>query len=204
MLTRYQLRSCGAAILAGTMVAACAEIDTTGFAPKSYVALKYDTTVRQRLDFTCSAAALATILTHYWGRPTVEEDVLKIFRARYPDPEAWQAARPNQPLPDGTTLILEMRAAKLGADGQPTLDKDGRFIADDKVSALAVQQKKRGFGAEYPEAFRNPDWEYAVFEPDFKLRASAATQPCMQCHKPRAKDDYTMVAARIVNEQKKK
>lgn len=135
---------------------------------------------------------------------TIDRYDNKTVRVVYMNPEAWQAARPNQPLPDGTTLILEMRAAKLGADGQPTLDKDGRFIADDKVSALAVQQKKRGFGAEYPEAFRNPDWEYAVFEPDFKLRASAATQPCMQCHKPRAKDDYTMVAARIVNEQKKK
>lgn len=134
---------------------------------------------------------------------TIDRYDNKTVRVLYINPEAWAAAKPNQPLPDGTTLILEMRPAKLGADGQPLLDAGGRFIADDKLNAMGVQQKKQGFGAEYPESFRNPDWEYAMFEPDGKLRANVNTQPCMQCHKPRAKDDYTFVAARVVNDQKK-
>jgi uncharacterized protein len=56
----------------------------------TYQELKYADIVRQRLDFTCGGAALATMLSHYWGRPTPEEEILNIFRARYPDPKVWQ------------------------------------------------------------------------------------------------------------------
>jgi uncharacterized protein len=58
---------------------------------QTYQELKYTNVVRQRLDFTCGGAALATILSHYWGRPTPEEEILEIFRARYPDAKVWQA-----------------------------------------------------------------------------------------------------------------
>jgi uncharacterized protein len=58
---------------------------------QTYGSLKYENVVRQRLDFTCGGAALATMLSHYWGRPTPEEEVLAIFRARYPDPKVWEA-----------------------------------------------------------------------------------------------------------------
>jgi uncharacterized protein len=58
---------------------------------QTYGSLKYEHVVRQRLDFTCGGAALATMLSHYWGRPTPEEEILAIFRARYPDPKVWQS-----------------------------------------------------------------------------------------------------------------
>jgi uncharacterized protein len=51
--------------------------------PRSYVELKFEATVRQRLDFSCGAAALATISSHYWGKPLRESDVLAIMLSRY-------------------------------------------------------------------------------------------------------------------------
>jgi hypothetical protein len=127
----------------------------------------------------------------------------KTIRTVYMNPEAWAAAKPGEPLPDGTTLILEGRSAKLGADGQPALDENGRFIATDNIVLIATQQKRRGWGTEYPENIRNGEWEYAVFQTNGNLNTGANLQSCMQCHKPRAADDFTMVAARIVRDNKK-
>jgi hypothetical protein len=127
----------------------------------------------------------------------------KTIRTVYMNPEAWAAAKPDQPLPDGTTLILEARSAKLGADGQPILDANGRFVASDQIVFIGTQQKRKGWGTEYPESIRNGEWEYAAFQKDGSLNTGVNLQPCMTCHKPRAADDFTMVAARIVRENKK-
>lgn len=57
--------------------------------PLSYQALKFSTTVRQRFDFSCGAATVATVLTHYWGRPVDELAVMEVLRRRYPG-EDWK------------------------------------------------------------------------------------------------------------------
>ncbi|MCH2169699.1 C39 family peptidase [Myxococcota bacterium] len=42
---------------------------------RSMMELKYLETVRQRLDFSCGSAAVATLLTHHYDRPTKESEV---------------------------------------------------------------------------------------------------------------------------------
>lgn len=128
----------------------------------------------------------------------------KSVRTVYINPEAFTAFKAGQPLPDGTLLVLEQRPARLGADGQPVLDNEGHFIADGPVAMVAMQQKRKGWGADIPENIRNGDWEYAVYDIDGKLRTSANVQPCFTCHKPRDKDDFTFMALRVMNDMKKK
>jgi hypothetical protein len=144
-----------------------------------------------------------TYASSYVKIATIDRYDNKTIRTVYMNPEAWAAAKPGQPLPDGTTLILEGRPAKLGADGQPALDADGRFMPTDRIVLIATQQKRAGWGTEYADNIRNGEWEYAVFQTDGSLNTGANLQGCMQCHKPRAADDFTMVAARIVRDQKK-
>ncbi|HEX2114137.1 MAG TPA: cytochrome P460 family protein [Alphaproteobacteria bacterium] len=144
-----------------------------------------------------------TYASSYVKIATIDRYDNKTVRTVYMNPEAWAAAKPGEPLPDGTTLILEGRSARLGPDGQPMLDANGRFIPTDQIVLIATQQKRRGWGTEYPENIRNGEWEYAVFQTNGSLNTGANLQPCMQCHKPRAADDFTMVAARIVKDQKK-
>ena len=43
---------------------------------KSFKEKKFDDIVRQTEDFSCGAAALATIMTHYFGQETSERDIL--------------------------------------------------------------------------------------------------------------------------------
>jgi Cytochrome P460 len=141
--------------------------------------------------------------TSYVKIATIDRYDNKTIRTVYMNPEAWEAAKPGQPLPDGTTLILEARPARLGPDGQPALDANGRFQPTEQIVLIATQQKRRGWGTEYADNIRNGEWEYAVFQTNGSLNTGANLQSCMQCHKPRVADDFTMAAARIVKDQKK-
>ena len=77
--------------------------------PRGYVERRYETTVRQLLDYTCGAASLATILRHYWGEPLGEADVLDRIRQRY-DAAAWRAKQA-----DGMSFDDLARAARIMA-----------------------------------------------------------------------------------------
>ena len=53
---------------------------------------------------------------------TLDNPTRKIVRIFYVNPEAFAAAKPGAPLPDGTLIILADNKARLGADGAPLLD----------------------------------------------------------------------------------
>ena len=127
----------------------------------------------------------------------------KTVRRLYMNPEAFESANAGQPLPDGTYLVLDSRSAKLGPDSQPLRDDNGRFIPDDKVTSVAAQQKRKGWGGEYPDNLRNGEWEYSVFAADGTRRPDLNTQPCLGCHKPREANDFTFIAKRVVDDYKK-
>ena len=52
-------------------------------------------------------------------------------------------------------------------------------------------EKRTGWGAEYPEAKRNGEWEYQAFRADKSVNTNAKLDGCFNCHKPLgAKVDY--------------
>lgn len=125
-------------------------------------------------------------------------------RTLYINRAAYNKFKPGQPFPDGTILFLEFRNAKKGADGQPAKDKNGHFIPEGPITGIAVQEKRKDLGAEYPPNIRNGNWDYAIYEAGGSLRPGVNTQACLQCHKPREKDDFTLVAYRLMNDLKSK
>ena len=72
----------------------------------------------------------------------------------------------GRPLPSGTVLTMVNYKAKLGADGQPEKDANGRFIKTDEIAGIAVMEKRTGWGAEYAADMRNGEWEYRAFKAD--------------------------------------
>jgi uncharacterized protein len=48
----------------------------------SWWEIPFRTVVRQRYDFSCGSAAVATILTHHYGRPTGEQEPFKAMWAK--------------------------------------------------------------------------------------------------------------------------
>ncbi len=57
--------------------------------PQSWQAQRFSNVVRQVLEFSCGSASLATLLTHFLGRPTTEGEVISMLMRRYPTEEEW-------------------------------------------------------------------------------------------------------------------
>ncbi|TAD88440.1 MAG: hypothetical protein EAZ99_13630 [Alphaproteobacteria bacterium] len=124
------------------------------------------------------------------------------IRFMYVNPAAHRAASASRPAPSGTVLVMEDRAAKLGADGQPERDAAGRMVPTDRVLAIAVMEKRTGWGAGYNAERRNGEWEYAGFAPDGTRRTTteAQTASCFACHQSRATRDWTFTYVKFLQD----
>jgi predicted double-glycine peptidase len=58
--------------------------------PQSWQDRRFANVVRQVLEFSCGSASLATLLTHYLGRPTTEGEVIAMLMRRYPTEAEWR------------------------------------------------------------------------------------------------------------------
>ena len=76
------------------------------------------------------------------------------------------------------------------ADFQPISFRDG-FYEPDRFVAYAVMARNAGWGKDIPEMLRNEDWNYAVFNPDTKMRPGVNQAECMACHKPLDQKSFT-------------
>ena len=74
-------------------------------------------------------------------------------------------------------LTLVQFAAKLDEQGNPEKDANGRFIKD-KLLAFTVMEKRKGWGAEYPDNVRNGEWEYQAFRADKSVNTGAKLEAC--------------------------
>jgi uncharacterized protein len=55
--------------------------------PQSYLSLKFKVTVGQLVDFSCGAAAIATLSTYYWDHKLTEAEALAALLAPYSEEE---------------------------------------------------------------------------------------------------------------------
>lgn len=120
---------------------------------------------------------------------TVNRADINQVRYLYANAVALKAAREGRPLPDGSVLVLEQHAAKLGDDKMPVKGADG-FYVKDKLLAYAVMGRDAGWGRDIPEMLRNEDWNYAVYSPEKMRRAGANQAECLACHKPLDKTSF--------------
>ena len=125
----------------------------------------------------------------------------KKARFMYMNADAWAAAEPGQPLPDGTVVIMEDHDIRLDGAGEPVLDSAGRVIPTDVVTNVFIMEKRAGWGADYPDELRNGEWEYAWFGPD-GVRSFKPMTACFECHKAQDAEDYTFTAVKAVAAQK--
>jgi plastocyanin len=122
---------------------------------------------------------------------------VKQYRELYASSQAAvDAMKAGLPLPDGTVLTLIQYKAVVDPAGAPTKDAKGRFQKGDMI-ALAVMEKRAGYGTEYPPELRNGDWEYAVFNPAGVLNEKANYKGCFECHKPHEKQDFVISLAAL-------
>jgi Cytochrome P460 len=125
--------------------------------------------------------------THYTTRNRDDErkQVVRIFANQ----AALASAKAGGPLESGAVIVMEVYKAELDADGTPVKGSDGLFVPSE-LAAITVMEKRAGWGADYPEAWRNGEWEYAAFTADAHAPVERDYQPCFACHKPLAESDF--------------
>jgi cytochrome c553 len=121
---------------------------------------------------------------------TVNRSDINQVRYLYANAVALQAAREGRPLPDGSVLVLEQHAARVGDDKKPIVGADG-FYLKDKLLAYAVMGRDAGWGKDIPDLLRNEDWNYAVYTPEKMVRGGVNQAECLACHKPLDKTSFT-------------
>ena len=121
----------------------------------------------------------------------------KQYRELYASSQAAvDAMKAGMPLPDGTVLTLVQYKAQIDGAGAPVKDARGRFVKGDLV-AYTVMEKRAGWGAEYPDDWRNGEWEYAAFNAAGVLNDKANYKACFECHKPHEKQDFVISQAAL-------
>jgi hypothetical protein len=113
---------------------------------------------------------------------TVDRPDNKQYRELYITQFAFDQVKAGKPLPSGTVITMVNFKAKLGADGQPQKDGNGRFIKTNEIAGIAVMEKRAGWGAEYGPDMRNGEWEYRAFKADGSVNDKADLKPCFTCH----------------------
>lgn len=124
--------------------------------------------------------------THYSSR---DRDNPEQIAELYANEIALESAQDGPPLADGSVLVMEIHKAKLDENGKPVIGDDGRRIKD-SLAAIAVMEKRAGWGTEYPEEVRNGEWEYAFFGPNDHALQDRDYTACFGCHKPLAEQDF--------------
>ena len=161
-----------------------------GATPDSANSQPLDNLVAQRMAFP---ADFDGGFTHYH---TINFENRRQVRKYYANATALAAARDGQPFPDGSVLLVEVFAAKLGDDGKPVVGADG-FYEIDKLSAHTGMQKQAGWGDDIPELLRNGDWNYALFGANKTPRPGVNQATCLACHKPLADDDFVFTLEKL-------
>jgi hypothetical protein len=118
------------------------------------------------------------------NRADERKQVVKIFA----NEAALASAKDGAPLDSGAVIAMEVYKAKLDDSEEPVTGEDGFFVAD-QLAAIAVMETREGWGADYPEEWRNATWEYALFKGD-GTPIERDYQPCFECHKPLDTSDY--------------
>jgi len=114
-----------------------------------------------------------------------------VVRVMYIDPKAAAALKPGAPLPEGTRIVMAEHLAKQGGNGQTEFNRDGRMIQTNALAEIFVAEKRKGIGAEYDEALRLGDWEFAVFLADGSRKADVNFDNCRECHLQAVRTDFT-------------
>jgi len=90
------------------------------------------------------------------------------------------AVKAGQPMPSGTVITLV----------------DYR---DGKLFRYVVMEKRAGWGADYPPAKRNGEWEFQAFDADKSVNANENLDRCFSCHKGQAQNDFVFTFDRMKN-----
>ena len=121
-------------------------------------------------------------------------------RFNYANEAALAAVRADQPLPDGSFLLVANFSAVLGDDGNPITGPDGHFVPGDPVSFTAAAREP-GWGDAIPALLRNENWHFNSYMADGTPNTGSQAN-CLVCHLPQADTSYIFTHAELTEAAK--
>ncbi|MGK7948227.1 MAG: cytochrome P460 family protein [Xenococcaceae cyanobacterium] len=112
----------------------------------------------------------------------------RIVRQMYANSLAMNAARENNPLPDGSVIVMETHSAIANSNGQ---------LTPTRLNNVFIREKQSGFGREHSENLRNGNWKYAWYSPTGNL-VSSSESSCLSCHTRVSDRDYVFTLPDLV------
>jgi hypothetical protein len=86
-------------------------------------------------------------------------------------------------VPVGAIVVLEVYGARVGNDGQPLLDSDGKMMPG-PLNVISVMETIDGANRYFPFDVSNGEWIYFFYTDNFEDKTTAEDRlACMQCHK---------------------
>ena len=112
----------------------------------------------------------------------------QIVRQIYANTIAVSAAKENNPLPDGSIIVMETHSAIADANNQ---------LTPNSLNNVFIREKRSHFGEEHLENLRNGDWKYAWYSPTGSL-VSISESSCLSCHTRVSDRDYIFTLPDLV------
>lgn len=110
------------------------------------------------------------------------------MRQIYANPLAVNAAKKNNPLPDGSIIVMETHSAIPDTNGQ---------LKPSRLNNLFIREKRSNFGQEHSANLRNGNWKYAWYSPTGNL-VSNSESSCLSCHTRVGDRDYVFTLSDLV------
>jgi len=131
-------------------------------------------------------AGYETAFTNYLSLDRVQnpDQIIRLFA----NDIALEGREEDGAFADGSILVGEIYAAQKDADGNVIESTLGHRIAGN-FAAIAVMEKRAGWGESFPDTLRNGDWDFAIFSPEGE-RLDRDLDACRACHAPLTDMDH--------------
>ncbi|MGI9525047.1 MAG: cytochrome P460 family protein [Hyphomicrobiaceae bacterium] len=123
-----------------------------------------------------------------------DDQVIRLFAPK----SALEAANSGTEIPYGTVIVAEIYKAKKSENGKVLESSLGRRIRD-KFAAVAIMEKRKGWGEKFPEELRNGDWDFAIFKPTGERLAGKNLNACRSCHAPLTQTQHLFSLQHLAN-----
>lgn len=101
------------------------------------------------------------------------------FAKMYARKNLLQAIADGNPVPEGSTIVMEVYEPKRDANKIPVKGSGGNYLIGHK-KAIAVMEYRSEWPAEMPASERSGNWGFAFYGTDGKPKAN--DQDCAGCH----------------------
>lgn len=121
-------------------------------------------------------------------------------RDLYINPEAVDALRQGQPLPDNTIIVIEAYDAEVNVNGDPISNAEGRYIKAAPFEMLHIAHRRSDWAEDdFPSVVRTGRWNFGSFDAATGAPFDEDPAACFNCHQAMPQTDFLYTAGHLLH-----